>query len=452
MKPHTIAMIHYKIKGTDGVSLEMDKWEKALRALGHTVYQLGGEIGDNGNIVHESLLHTSSIARKLYGFAFCAQPTFSNEATFRNVLMDEAEKAERVIDRFVTEKHIDMVIPENIWSVAMNPAVAIAMEQVCRKRQLTVLAQHHDFYWERIGGVHFGCRFMEEIADTYIPPRNKAYGHVVINHQGQTTLLEKTGLQSTIIPNVFDFDGAPWVRDAFNMDFRKTLGIKEDEVLLLQATRIVERKGIELAIDLAAHLEAHRTSLLGKKLYDGRIFTEKSTFTLVLAGYDGDDGTGTYLARLETYAKEKGVRLICAHRYISHDRGHADGHKVYSLWDTYAHADLITYPSYWEGWGNQFLEGLFARVPMAVFEYPVFCTDIRPFGFDYASFGSSFQRDETRQLIHINEKAMETACEKCISYLFDKEKRTTSVNTNFNIGSRHFSMQNLEVLLEDIIK
>jgi len=46
--------------------------------------------------------------------------------------------------------------------------------------------------------------------------------------------------------------------------------------------------------------------------------------------------------------------------------------------DTYVFADIISYPSIFEGWGNQFIEAVFAKKPVIVFEYPVFKSDIKP--------------------------------------------------------------------------
>ena len=40
----------------------------------------------------------------------------------------------------------------------------------------------------------------------------------------------------------------------------------------------------------------------------------------------------------------------------SHDE---DGRKIYTLWDIYPQADLITYPSVYEGFGNAFLEAIY---------------------------------------------------------------------------------------------
>ena len=250
MSKHKIGMIHYKIQGTDGVSLEMNKWAKSFKELGHEVYMLGAEVGDDNTIIHPSLHHTSKIAKALYNYSFVNKEDFSSDEEYEEVLLREADKAEKVIDAFIVDNNIDLVIPQNVWSVAMNPCVAIALERVIEKHDLDVLAQHHDFYWERKDGVNYSCDFAKEMAEEYIPPKNKEYHHVVINQQGHDTLLKKKGLESTIVPNVFDFKQHLWEVDEYNKDFKESLGFTKDDVIFLQATRIVIRKSIELAIDL----------------------------------------------------------------------------------------------------------------------------------------------------------------------------------------------------------
>ena len=83
-----------------------------------------------------------------------------------------------------------------------------------------------------------------------------------------------------------------------------------------------------------------------------------------------------YLEALKARAERLGVAMVLAGDRVSGERGWWDGGKVFSLWDCYAHADLISYPSLLEGWGNQFLEALFARRPIVLFEYPVFVADL----------------------------------------------------------------------------
>jgi hypothetical protein len=54
------------------------------------------------------------------------------------------------------------------------------------------------------------------------------------------------------VPNIFDFNTPAPGRDAYNDDLRSELGIPADATIILQPTRIIPRKGIELAIRLVA--------------------------------------------------------------------------------------------------------------------------------------------------------------------------------------------------------
>src|SRR5690606_34698014 len=59
-----------------------------------------------------------------------------------------------------------------------------------------------------------------------------------------------------------------------------------------------------------------------------------------------------------------------------------NGNKIYSLWTAYRHADLITYPSVYEGFGNALLEAFYYRKPIVVNRYSIYIEDIEPKGFD----------------------------------------------------------------------
>ncbi|MGD1822620.1 MAG: glycosyltransferase [Pleomorphochaeta sp.] len=443
-------MIHYKSGGTDGVSLEMDKWKLTLEIMGHKVSYLAGEM--NNEIVYEPLFHTSQIAKDFYAYSFQNKLVFKDEKEYREKVNIEVLKCEKIIKEFIEKNNIELVIVQNIFSVAMNISVAIALENVLAEKKLKVLAQHHDFFWERKAGVKYGCDFAKEIANKYLPPSNKTYKHVVINQQGHDTLLKRKKLESYIVPNVFDFKAPLWKIDDYNKDFKKDLNISEKDIMFLQATRIVDRKAIELAIDLIAMMNKTKEKYYNKTLYDGRIFTKGSNFLLVLAGYDGDDDSGTYLKRLKNHANKNGVKIKIISDRISHERRIEKDQKIYSLWDTYVFADMITYPSYWEGWGNQFLEGLFSKKPIALFEYPVFKSDIKNKGFKYISLGDTYKTDNKTDLVYIDEDILKKASLQTYNLLFDKTLRNEIVEKNFNIGEKNFSMEALYKQLEYILK
>jgi hypothetical protein len=65
---------------------------------------------------------------------------------------------------------------------------------------------------------------------------------VVISSSADNQLSLRTGISSTIIPNVMDFKHPPPPPDDYASDVREALAIEPDERLILQPTRVVKRK------------------------------------------------------------------------------------------------------------------------------------------------------------------------------------------------------------------
>ena len=76
------------------------------------------------------------------------------------------------------------------------------------------------------------------------------------------------------------------------------------------------------------------------------------------------------------------VNTIFVSDIINEKRGYTEnGRKIYTLNDIYPHADLVTYPSDFEGFGNAFLEAIYFRKPILVNRYSIYTFDIEPKGF-----------------------------------------------------------------------
>jgi glycosyltransferase involved in cell wall biosynthesis len=250
-----IGIFHYQVGRTDGVSLEIEKWERVLEEMGHTVHLCAGDLGAAEGTLIEEMYHHRPDAERLGYNTFRELRDYADDAAYRAELFGLADVIERKIRDFVAEKGIDFLIPQNVWSVAANPPVSIALARVMRNLQLPALAHNHDFYWERTDGVALTCATAIELADKYLPPRDPLARHVVINSLAQRELLERKGIESTVVPNVFDFDAPPWQPDDYNRDLRARIGLRENDLFILQATRIVARKGIELAVDFVRALD-----------------------------------------------------------------------------------------------------------------------------------------------------------------------------------------------------
>jgi len=446
-----IGIFHYQVCRTDGVSLELEKWQKVLEEMGHSIYLCAGDLGSaDGTLIKEMYHHIPEIERLTFN-TFDTLCDFNNDS-YRAELSRWVKILEEKFSKFILEYKINYIIPQNIWSVAANPAVGIALENVRRKFNLPALAHNHDFYWER-KRISLTCATVIEMVDKYYPPRDPMIKHVVINSLGKKELAERKGISSTVIPNVFDFDPPYWQKDAYNSDFRSRIGLKENDLLILQATRIVARKGIELAIDFVKELDTpeQRAKIIKRGLYNGNQFKRDSRIVLVLAGYDRDDMTGIYLKNLKLKAKKAGVDMIHIKDIIGHERKFENENKLYSLWDTYVFADFVTYPSLWEGWGNQFLEAIRSKLPIMIFEYPIYISDIKPKGFDVVSVGSEIKGYDELGLAQIPTGRIQKAADKAVELLTDKKRRSRAVDHNFDVGKELYSLDALRRYLSNLI-
>lgn len=448
-----IAIFHYKVGGTDGVSLEIDKWKQVLEGMGHHVHLCAGDLGTlEGTLIREMYHHLPE-SERLYLNTFVALRDYTPEE-YKEEMLRLAGVLYDKLSRFVEEKQIDLLIPNNIWSVAVNPPLAIAMTDLMRRHGLPAIGHHHDFYWERFDGVGLTCKFALELADRYLPPRDTLLQHVVINSLAKRELYEYKGISSRVVPNVFDFDGASWEIDDYNADLRARLGLRPNDIFVLQATRLVPRKGIELAIDFVHALgQPFRRALLQQRgLYNNQPFTADSRIVLVLVGYAQDDLTNVYKNALQVKAEALGVDILFAEELFGGRRVHNDEVKVYALWDAYPHADIITYPSLWEGWGNQLLEAIYARKPLVLFEYPVYQADIKERGLQVISLGGETSGVDERALTTIPQAVIEAAADQAVEVLTDADLRRTWVETNYAIGQRYYSLNALRQHIEGLLR
>ena len=240
--------------------------------------------------------------------------------------------------------------------------------------------------------------------------------HVVINSVQAQQLAWRKGLTSRVIPNVMDFDVPPPPLDDYARHVRADLGVPDGDALILQPTRIIGRKGIEHAIEL--------TRRLGMPA------------TLVISHASGDEGT-EYEQRVREFAQLLDVRVRFEADLVGTSRGTLpDGRRTYTLADIYQHADLVTYGSSIEGFGNGFLEAVYHRRPIVVNRYSIYEIDIAPRGFkavEFDGFVSTATIHDARRLLDDPTLADEWTA------------------TNYQLGRRHFSFEVLERRLEALL-
>jgi len=443
-----IALCHFRVGETDGVSLEMDKWKIALEQLGHHIIYIAGSQGTSQAKVIPSLHYQHPLNNKIADNVYRHFQDYESEEDLEKEIADLAKVIEKDLITCMKENKIDLIIPNNILSLGWGLSAGIAFTNAIKKTSVKALCHHHDFYWERDFYSNPQVSFVPGLLSGYFPPVHKRISHVCINHIAKDELNKRSGIRADVIPNVFDFQKNIISVDDYNRDMRKEFGIKEGDLVFLQATRIVRRKAIELAIDLVAEVKKNKEFLINKKLYHGPVFRSDNKIYLVFAGKNEDED---YYRDLLAYADQKGVQILDISNSVNHERTMEDGVKKYSLWDAYSITDIITYPSILEGWGNQFLEGIAARLPIVVYKYPVFLTDIEKFEFNVISLGSTYA-ESSNGFIRVEPGVIEKAVEYTFRYLLDPNYRRDKVEANFKKGCERLSLNSLKEMLRLILK
>jgi hypothetical protein len=443
-----IALIHFRVGETDGVSLEMDKWKNALESLGHNVFYFAGNTYDSSTYVIEELAFDNPTDLLLADECYDKLINF-NETSLENKIKAVAKSIKEQLIHLINQLKIDIIVPNNLFALARSIPIALGLYEAICATGIKAVNHHHDFYWERIRYANPTSAFVKNSLEKLFPPRDQVMKHVVINSLAKRDLKIRKGLNSTIVPNVFDFSQPIWEKDDYNCDFKSAFGLDDRHVIFLQATRVVNRKAIELSIDVIAKMNQQKERYLHRKLYDGRIFDTNSEFVLLCVGMH--EGTNRYEEKLKSYAEKLNVKLIMDPTKIHHTRKMIHGNKIYSLWDAYVDSDIISYPSIYEGFGNQFLEGLFAKKPMIIFEYSVFQADIMSKGFEYASLGNQASED-AMGLVHAEASVIDACITSIDQYLFDSEIRKHVIDKNFELGKKYYSQETLKNLLKEIFQ
>ena len=151
-----------------------------------------------------------------------------------------------------------------------------------------------------------------------------------------------------------------------------------------------------------------------------------------------------YQQKLIEKCKVSKVEYRFCNNLFAHQRSKSPtGRKRYNLWDSYTFADIISYPSLQEGWGNQFLEAVKAKLPIILFEYAVYQKDIGRLGFKILSLGSVFTKKTTDSLVQISPHILARIAQQTINFLQNKTEREKITQHNFQIGLKKLSINAL---------
>jgi len=401
-----VGFVSTRIAGTDGVSLEIEKWAAVLERNGCECFYFAGLCDrpvEKSLVVEEAYFGHPSI-EATSGGCF-GRHHRSPEVTQSIEKIKNHLKAKLYL--FVKQFSIDLMVAENALAIPMNIPLGLALTQFIAETCLPTIAHHHDFYWERE-------RFLVNSAKDYLtcafPPNLHNMCHVVINSVASAQLSYRQGISNTLIPNVYDYALPPAPPDDYASDLREKIGLGENDVLVLQPTRVVPRKLIERSIEIVSLMNLENP-------------------VLVISHASGDEGDHYYRRILE-YAEHWGVEVRAIEHLIGARRGKGPkGEKQYSIGDVYQCADLVTYPSGYEGFGNAFLETLYYRKPIVVNRYSIYIVDIEPKGFKVITIDGFASREAVRSIREVLE---------------NEQLREQTAQKNYELALQHYSYEVLE--------
>ena len=400
-----VGFISTRFSGTDGVTLEASKWAHVLARNGHRCHWMAGKLDRDicrSLLIPEAHFQDESnnwINTRILGRSIRKPRITRSIHALRSML-----KAK--IHEFIGLFDLDLIIAENVLSIPMHVPLGLALTEAVAETQIPTIAHHHDFYWERI---RFSVNAVNDYLRMAFPPNLPNIRHVVINSEAQEQLALRTGIASTIIPNVLDFENPPRIDKNAVQQFRDAIGLNPGDRIILQPTRVIQRKGIEHAIELVKELNDQRN-------------------VLVVSHEAGDEGF-EYAEWLRGYACEHNVDFRLVDVKLADPLASSDGRRSrFSLWDVYPFADFITYPSLCEGFGNAFLEAVYFKKPILINRYTTFVRDIEPHGFDLAVMDGYLSKKTVSKVKKILESP---------------QQRRKMVDWNYRVAAKHFSYSEL---------
>ena len=404
-----IGFISYKYGDIDGVSLTDQTLITGLRKLGHNVVILTGEANkptdDNVSILPALGFNHPEI-HAIKQFTIEAN---SSDKDITQKIEQLSKKLYSDIQTWLQLKSIDILFLTNIFSIGFNLPLAIALNRLCTNQKIKIISRDCDFWWQR---EYFIYNPLQSLFEEYLPPANPLIKHVVINAHSQEELYRRKGLKSDILPDLFDFDYKYPADNTHSGSLRSVLGIKENELMLLQPSRIVRRKRVDRGILLAHYLK-----------------NKKFNPCVVTTGFGGDEDD-SYTEEVTALSKKLQVRAFFISDMIKSTK--------YSIYDCYPSADLVVFLSESEGFGNQLVESVFFKKPLLINSYKVYSEEIKPKGFKFIEAdGGQITPDIISQITELSQ---------------NNRLRTEIVEHNFEIARKHYSLESNLTKLQSILE
>lgn len=437
-----ICFVSGKLGDVDGVSLEVDKWISIFLELGHEVYTIAGRYAkpvQNVSVENQFIVPEIDFASEeqkayetqLFPFLSKRPPLIMEEdlEKVREKLMVHGRDVANQMYEIIQDNDIDVLVGQNTNAMPMTLLGGIAVYLLATDMRVATIFHHHDFWWERS---RFSNNNIEDLLNKIMPPADLGTEHVVISSYAAHILESIKRVKPHVINNCEDFTDPP-VLDEYNRGFKEDLRYAEDDILIVQPTRIVPRKRIEDSVRLVGKFQEAYPELAPR-------------IKFIISLYQGDELDKSYIVSIKGLAERLNVHLdLIAERVASIRGTDEEGRKLYTNRDVLVNANLVTYLPIWEGFGNALLEAIAARIPTITTTYLVYKTDIMGVGLktievrdDYDKYGRLIITDGVIRDMH--------------RALTDEAYRKDITETSFRVASQVFGYAKLKDKLVAVLE
>lgn len=431
-----IGIMHSLIGKNDGVSIVIDQTVNAMvKDMGirlGSIFFLAAHSSPRFNAeTNEIFWHKNAIHKRVIKHFGQEAPDDLDEDIHQNALY-----AKEIIAKFVDKHEIDLLIAHNT-SHPYNFITAVGLGyyiEELREQGIIwpkIMVWWHDSYFERALFANPNPvidKYLKYLPGTYVDAIgfiNKTqpdYAKRLFKKYNKDKLSAFFKERTSVIPNTseitWDWQEQAWHSnrliapppDNYNDSFFQDIGLIDEigkrgfdldnTVILLQHTRVVPRKKIELAIDFAFELEK-------RFLQDDN----KKCIALLVSGHSGDEQSkykeflGEYYQKKIAENPNSNVVFIFGEAYILSHREIIVDKKYYNFAEIPAiiagAGGMGTYFSEVEGYGNNLLEMASFGLPVVINKYEIYQTDIEPLGFDFPAITDCQLNNEVIEIAYM---------------------------------------------------
>lgn len=417
MERKNLAVISSRLKCVDAISVEADKWIDRYMKLGYNVHLISGKFGEPTDLPKfdiPELDYKHPEIRGMKSILFSAKLDRQGTKAAEILLNMLVKRIKGPLKNYIQNNRIQVLSIEDALISFKNVPLAVALSQIVRELSIPTISRYHYIPWENPYFTKFDN--MPKLLKS-LPASGKNIVHITTTESAKEALFSDRKINSKVIPNTIDLSRlhSP---DWYNKDFRRDLGIRPDQLVFLQPTRVKRNKFVERSIKLVAEIND---------------ITKKDS-VLVITG-SPVYSRGNYFEEVVKRIKKQGVNVIFANDRVFLGRHENPEQKFYSIHDAYVNSDIVLYPSAGDAFGNPIIEAAAYQKPVVVGSFP----NLKGFldkGFSFVVAGQKVDAEvvsDTYQLIA------------------DKARASAMVEQNFNLLKQHYSSDILDKTLIPVL-